>query len=218
MKSNKFRLILSLVFGVTLLSSICLAQDEQYQVSVQRFQAARTRQYKTGAETPLKKKYLKDFSALSYFTINAAHRVTARFTPAADQTVFEMPTFYNNKPIKHFKRGTLQFNLNGKDYTLGVYQRAPQTDGKEIIERSYAFVPFRDLTNGSDTYEGGRYIDLARTVPETVTLDFNVAYTPDCAYNKRFVCPVPPEENRIDARVEAGEKIYAQALDQKAKK
>ncbi len=218
MKSNKLCWVLSLVFGVTLLSSAGFAQDEQYQVSVQRFQAARSRQFKTGAESPLKKKYLKDFNSLSYFGIDSKHRVTARFTPAADQTPFEMPTFYDNKPVKHIKRGTLQFNLNGKDYLLGVYQRAPQIGGKEIIERNYAFVPFRDLTNGTDTYDGGRYIDLARRVPETVTLDFNVAYTPDCAYDKRFICPIPPEENRIDARVEAGEKIYAPALDQKAKK
>ncbi|MEP6925516.1 MAG: DUF1684 domain-containing protein [Pyrinomonadaceae bacterium] len=218
MNFNKLPFALSSIFIVIIFTTTVFAQDEQYQVSIKRFQASRSRLFKTEKESPLKKKYLKDFGSLSYFDVNQAYRVTARFIPAADQTPFEMPTFYNNRSIKHIKRGTLQFTLNGKEYTLSVYQRAPQLDGKEKVASSYAFVPFRDMTNGSDTYEGGRYIDLAKTVPETITLDFNLAYTPDCAYNNHFICPVPPDENRLDTRVEAGEKIYTEAIDTKAKK
>jgi uncharacterized protein (DUF1684 family) len=221
MKINKLQFILSLICGAFIFGSTVYAQDEQYQVSVKRFQASRSRQFKTAGESPLKKKYLKDFNSFSYFDANPVYRVTAHFTPAANQTPFEMPTFYGNPMVKHIKRGTLSFTLNGKQYTLAVYQRADddQTggNGKKILS-SYAFVPFRDSTNGNDTYEGGRYIDLAKTVTETVTLDFNLAYTPDCAYNSRFICPIPPDENRIDARIEAGEKIYTQGLDPKAKK
>ena len=220
MKPNLFRFALSLICGIFILGSTVLAQDDQYLVSVKRFQQARSRQFKTVGESPLKKKYLKDFNNLSYFEPVPMYRVTAHFTPASDQTPFEMPTFYGNRTVKHIKRGTLSFTLNGKQYTLGVYQRAEDqtAGGKEKIASSYAFVPFRDLTNGSDTYEGGRYIDLAKTITETVTLDFNLAYTPDCAYNNRFICPVPPDENRLDVRVETGEKVYAAALDAKARK
>lgn len=219
MSINTLKSVLLLIFGLVIFSSITVAQDEQYLVSVKRFQQARSRQFKTAGESPLGKKFLKNFDSLSYFDANQAYRVTAHFTPAADQTPFEMPTFYGNRSVKHIKRGTLNFTLNGKDYALGVYQRAPQIDGKEkITSSSYAFVPFRDSTNGRDTYDGGRYIDLAKTIPETVTLDFNLAYTPDCAYNKRFVCPIPPSENRVEAPVEAGEKVYQMALSVKAKK
>ena len=221
MRTNTLQLALSLILSIIIFSSNALAQDEQYQVSVKRFQASRSRQFKTAGESPLKKKYLKDFNNFSYFDVNPMYRVTAQFTPAPNQNPFEMPTFYSNPTVKHIKRGTLSFTLNGKQYTLAVYQRADVDQavgsGKKILS-SYAFVPFRDLTNGSDTYEGGRYIDLAKTIAETVTLDFNLAYTPDCAYNNRFICPVPPYDNRIDARIEAGEKIYMQGLDTKARK
>ena len=220
MKIKLFRLVPSLICGAIVFSSTVFAQDEQYLVAVKRFQQARSRQLKTAGESPVKKKFLKNLASLSYFDINPAYRVTAHFTPAPDQTPFEMPTFYGNHSVKHIKRGVLSFTLNGKDYTLSVYQRAEDqsADGKEKIKSSYAFVPFRDLTNGSDTYEGGRYIDLAKTITETVTLDFNLAYTPDCAYNKRFICPVPPDENRLDRRIETGEKVYAAALEAKAGK
>ncbi len=220
MKINLFRFALGLICGIVVFGSTVFAQEEQYLVAVKRFQQARSRQFKTAGESPLKKKYLKDFNNFSYYDINPAYRVTAHFTPAPDQTPVEMPTFYGNRSVKHIKRGTLNFTLNGKEYTLNVYQRAEDqtAGGKEKIASSYAFVPFRDLTNGSDTYEGGRYIDLAKTITETVTLDFNLAYTPDCAYNNRFICPVPPDDNRLDTRVETGEKVYTAALDAKARK
>ena len=70
----------------------------------------------------------------------------------------------------------------------------------------YLFVPFTDLTNGHDSYGGGRYLDL-RIPPKGVTtmqLDFNRAYNPSCAYNRGYSCPVPPAENRLAATIPVG--------------
>ena len=77
------------------------------------------------------------------------------------------------------------------------------------------FLPFRDATNGAETYGAGRYLlDAAKSAdlggdPErgTVILDFNFAYQPSCAFDPRWACPLAPPENRLDIPVTAGERI-----------
>jgi uncharacterized protein len=80
------------------------------------------------------------------------------------------------------------------------------------------FLPFRDATCGHESYGGGRY--LTDTVKGTfgrgvsllpgdrVRLDMNYAYNPSCCYDPRWACPLAPEENRVEAPIRAGEKVY----------
>lgn len=74
----------------------------------------------------------------------------------------------------------------------------------------YGFLPFTDLTSGSETYGGGRYLDIE--IPEagavSLQLDFNNAYNPYCAYTNYYNCPIPPSENALPFAVTAGEKRY----------
>jgi uncharacterized protein (DUF1684 family) len=69
------------------------------------------------------------------------------------------------------------------------------------------FVPFRDLTSGDATYDAGRYLELSRTATGYYDVDFNTAFNPYCYYNLTYECPLPPQENRLKVRIEAGEKI-----------
>jgi uncharacterized protein (DUF1684 family) len=77
------------------------------------------------------------------------------------------------------------------------------------------FLPFRDRTNGRETYGGGRYLldggkgaDLGGDSDAgTVVVDFNFAYQPSCAFDPRWSCPLAPPENRLDIEVRAGERI-----------
>ena len=69
------------------------------------------------------------------------------------------------------------------------------------------FVPVGDLTNCSETYQGGRYLDLDRTASGVYDLDFNRAYHPFCLFNSGYDCPVPPRENRLPLPVRAGERL-----------
>jgi uncharacterized protein (DUF1684 family) len=77
------------------------------------------------------------------------------------------------------------------------------------------FLPFRDGTNGSETYAAGRYaIDGAKSADlgpgaadGTIVLDFNFAYQPSCAFDPRWACPLAPPENRLDLPVRAGERL-----------
>ena len=73
------------------------------------------------------------------------------------------------------------------------------------------FVPFLDQTSGTETYGAGRYLDIEPDEDGTYALDFNLAYHPSCVYDVRFSCPLTPAENRLDTRIEAGERLPADA-------
>ena len=110
------------------------------------------------------------------------------------------------QPPIYNKFGKTVFKLNGKKYTLAIYQNVDlvNTAGYE----DYLFIPFKDLTNGEDTYGGGRYLDLKIPEGETILIDFNRAYNPYCAYNHNYSCPIPPFENHLKVKIEAGVKKY----------
>jgi uncharacterized protein (DUF1684 family) len=69
------------------------------------------------------------------------------------------------------------------------------------------FVPFSDMTSGTETYPAGRYLDLDRTATGVYEVDFNYAYHPYCLFNPTYDCPFPPEENRLKVPIHAGEKL-----------
>lgn len=103
----------------------------------------------------------------------------------------------------------MSFKLNGKNYSLSVYQADAEVLEKFPEYADLLFLPFKDLTNGKETYGGGRYIDIKTPAGNNVILDFNLAYNPNCAYgSERFSCPIPPKENFLPAQIKAGEKSY----------
>jgi uncharacterized protein (DUF1684 family) len=74
------------------------------------------------------------------------------------------------------------------------------------------FLPFRDATNGTSTYGGGRYLlDTAKgadlgSVGDALVVDFNYAYHPSCFHSARWTCPLAPPRNTLAVAVEAGER------------
>jgi uncharacterized protein (DUF1684 family) len=137
---------------------------------------------------------------LAYFPIDPSFNVPAALKPSNDQTVFMMPT--STGQLRRERRaGTLEFMLRGQPMTLLAFVEADAPDVDRL------FLPFADLTTGTSTYSGGRYLDLVRTSTGIYELDFNKAYTPYCYYNPSFDCPYPPAENRLKVRVEAGERM-----------
>ena len=110
-------------------------------------------------------------------------------------------TFLTNKGTnkRYIRYGKFRFRLGGKDYALEIYRS---------ILSDYLLIPFKDLTNGNETYEGGRYVDAEVLDRDRMILDFNMAYQPLCAYNDKFTCPVPPRENFLSVEIKAGEKNY----------
>ncbi|HEV7330737.1 MAG TPA: DUF1684 domain-containing protein [Flavisolibacter sp.] len=150
-------------------------------------------------------------SKMTFYPIWSGYRIVARFTKADNSQWLSFPT--SGKTNQVYKvYGTLHFRLNGKNLLLNVYQSQDLMQSEAY--RNYLFLPFTDATNGSETYEGGRYIDL--TIQDiqnnTVLLDFNKAYNPYCAYvSGKYNCPIPPKENALPVAIKAGEKAFAAA-------
>ena len=96
--------------------------------------------------------------------------------------------------------GKITATIQGKSVSLNVCQH----DSGDF------FIPFKDKTAPTETYGGGRFLDLPLTTVKNnqLRVDFNLAYNPYCAYNEDFACPIPPAENTLPIRIEAGEKLF----------
>ncbi len=142
-----------------------------------------------------------DFDGLDYFEPTPDYRVEATVTVHADPEPIGMETS-DDRIVRYLRVVTFEFTLDGESHTLAGYRQAG--GGDEV------FVPFRDKTTGQQTYRGGRYMELAPDHEladgDRVTLDFNLAYTPFCAFSDAFSCPLPPEENWLETTVPAGER------------
>ncbi len=176
-----------------------------HESEVSKFRAERDREFRDPKESPLEAAELPLFKGLSYFKITPKFRVSAHFSRTPDEKKFNMPTSSGITKV-YVKYGELRFSLEGRDHVLAVFQS--EALAKTEKYKNYLLIPFRDLTSGKETYSGGRYIDFEIPASDEVTLDFNLAYNPSCAYSHRFNCPIPPRENRLNAKIKAGEKIY----------
>jgi uncharacterized protein len=137
---------------------------------------------------------------LSYFPIDPEYKVAAALKPSNDPTVVLMPTS-TGQQRRERRAGTLEFNLKGQPMTLTAFVEADAPNNDRL------FVPFSDMTSGTETYAAGRYLDLDRTGSGIYELDFNLAYNPYCYYNPTYECPYPPPESRLKIPVHAGEKL-----------
>ncbi len=135
-----------------------------------------------------------------FYELDEKYRIEAKLT------VYENPEQIGFKTstariAEYNIYGKAEFELDGKRFQLLIYQSPTETEGYE----DYLFLPFTDLTSGEESYGAGRYMDLR--IPEDKTkivLDFNKTYQPYCAYTKGYSCPIPPSENFIDHKIEAG--------------
>lgn len=172
------------------------------------FRDGRDAEFRNKAESPLKDEDLASFKGLNYFDNDTAFRVNAKFTLTPSEKYFQMPTS-SGITKKFVKYGLLTFELAGEPQSLSVYQMDPAVLEKFPEYADLLFVPFKDLTNRTETYGGGRYIDIKKPRKGSVKLDFNLAYNPNCAYGSdKYNCPIPPKENSLNVSVTAGEKRY----------
>jgi hypothetical protein len=126
--------------------------------------------------------------------------VPAALAVEPSEVVIELPTSTGQR--RRMRRvGTLKFTLQGQPHTLAAFVDADTQDVRRL------FVPFADLTSGTETFAGGRYIDLDRTGTGIYELDFNRAYHPFCVFNPEYDCPYPPRENRLQVPIRAGERL-----------
>ena len=146
---------------------------------IKNFREERDDFFKNHQRSPLKWTDKLKFHLLSYYPIDLKHRFIGkieRYTLDIRDPQY-YATFLTNRGTKkrYVRYGQFRFTLSGKEYTLQLY--------KSILS-DMLFIPFKDKTNGKETYPGGRYLDAEIAVPDyEVTIDFNMAYNPSCAYN-----------------------------------
>jgi len=162
--------------------------------------------YTEGSPLPVEER--KNFDGLKYFEIDKKYKLEATLVKAEEQQTIAMKTSTDREP-EYIQYGEIMFTLHGEDYKLLVYQSKKLLDVQKEVD--HIFIPFRDKTSGKESYGGGRYVDCKLpTDGKTVVIDFNKAYNPYCAYNPKYSCVIPPEENRLSVRIEAGEKTYSE--------
>lgn len=154
----------------------------------------------TDPHSPLPPAARDGFDGLDYFPPNEALRfeLELREFDEAESVTVET-TRDGSQSFREW--GEFEFDVGGETVTLTAFRHAPDEDG--------LWVPFRDETNGESTYPAGRYLDLEgddRLDDGRWVLDFNRAYSPFCAFDDSYECPLIPRENWLDVPIRAGEK------------
>lgn len=140
----------------------------------------------------------KKFHGIPTYPVSAAWRIEGRFEPANPPRKVPVPNVLGM--VEQLDSpGTVVFTVNGQEYRLEPVQEPGSTQ---------LFIIFGDLTNRTDTYGAGRFLYSDLPKDGKVVLDFNRAYNPPCAFSPYATCPLPPPQNRLKVRVEAGEKRY----------
>jgi uncharacterized protein (DUF1684 family) len=161
---------------------------------------AKDRMLGAAGDSPVKAEQRQQFLPLAYFAVDEGFRVPAQLAPSLGDPALEMPTSRGER--RQMRRaGQLKFSVKGQELTLTAFVEASDRQMNRL------FVPFRDATNGIETYPAGRYLDLDRTATGLYDLDFNRAYHPYCYYNASYDCPYPPAENRLAMPIRAGERV-----------
>jgi uncharacterized protein len=133
------------------------------------------------------------FTGRRWYTVNEAYRLAARFVSHDLPRTLSVPNILGETE-QRLSPGYAVFAVNGQEYSLDAV-----TEGDEL------FFIFRDQTAGDTTYPAGRFLKAAFPKNEQITLDFNRAYSPPCAFTDFATCPLPPPRNHLLLRIEAGE-------------
>jgi uncharacterized protein (DUF1684 family) len=138
---------------------------------------------------------LQEFKGVERYPPDTAWRIRARLVRPALQTYIPV-TNVLGQTTRNPSPGKVEFELKGIDYTLDALE-----------EGNLLFILFADETNGWETYPSGRFLYASKPGPDgSLELDFNKSINPPCAFTPYATCPLPPAQNRLPLKVEAGER------------
>lgn len=191
------------LFNIQLLRGIVLislfsACNADYADKIERERIARNDEM-TLEDSPLPTWEKEHFEGLEFYPIDETYRVVASIERLPVGQFFPL-NMTDGSTQQYQKYGYAIFELLGSEHQLLLL--------RNTRERNNLFLAFTDLTNGKDSYGGGRYLDLEYNNTGRLQIDFNKAYNPYCAFSAQYVCPVPPSENHMDIPIPAGEKTY----------
>jgi uncharacterized protein len=163
---------------------------------LERFRMEKDELFRTGDQSPLTVDQQHKFTGLNYYPENPSLRLELELErfPRPESVILATST---GDEREYLKIGQVRFIVNGEEAVLQIY------------EDDYGFfLPFSDATAPDETYGAGRYLEPHELRADILYVDFNLAYNPYCAYNERWSCPLPPSANRLQIRIEAGEKKF----------
>jgi uncharacterized protein len=144
----------------------------------------------------------RNFPGLDYFDADPSWRIEAQFEPHVPARMIPIMNILGME-LEMPSPGALVFERDGRTWRLDAIEEAT---GSPTL-----FVMFADGTTGRETYGAGRFLDVPRPADGRITVDFNRAYNPPCAFNTFATCPLPPPQNKLALRIPAGEKTYPPA-------
>jgi uncharacterized protein len=175
------------------------------QLRLVAFRAGKDRLFAEHSASPVPAAARRSFRGLAYWRHDPSLRLAAPLEPDPDAPAPDLPRSGDGPPMPFSRIGWVDFTIAGTPSRLAVYWLNEYAGG--------IFIPFRDVTSGSETYGGGRYLwdsakgaDLGSSGDELV-LDFNYAYHPSCVYDPRWSCPLAPHENWLSVPIPGGERM-----------
>jgi uncharacterized protein (DUF1684 family) len=171
---------------------------------IEKIETERERQFKYirfNVESPLTEEQKRGLQSLKFYTIDPTYRVKARLLPIEIKKVREVP-LTDGSTERYLEHSWAEFELGGKTNKVLLLQSLSESDMRNF------FLAFADETSGKETYGGGRYLNVRQDGKNSITIDFNLAFNPYCAYNPDFACPLPPRENILGIAIPVGEKNY----------
>ncbi len=196
---NKLFAILLLLFSVPL-----FGQAEHYIAKLNKHRVEKDKEFGDTATSILPDEMVLKFEHLNYYKPDQKFNVLAKFKKKIGKEFFMTTSSGKKKKFRQY--GILSFELDGKKLKLPIYQNIKLMEQEKY--KDYIFIPFTDLTNGEETYGGGRYIESSIPTGNSYSLDFNYCFNPYCHYTTGYNCPIPPKVNFLNVRIEAGEKQY----------
>lgn len=207
---QSYRMFAGLLFSVIVILGAGCSKSEKLKEErplsndpVLSERTARDQAFRSSPDSPIPLEDRASFQGLEYFPVNKDLRFSVQLNRYSRPIQIRLGT--NTGEIRSGLRyGYFDFIVEGQSCRLQVYRLddVAENGGPNL------FIPFRDATSGKETYATGRYIDLAENTSGIYDLDFNRAYNPFCAFNYRYSCPLPPEENILTVPIRAGEKNY----------
>jgi uncharacterized protein (DUF1684 family) len=186
----------------------CNSQDKRPLIGETEYQQKLNAVFKDASKSPLKNKDLKSFKGLDFFPVDSSYIITASIKKTPDTPFLGMAT--NTEEKSYYRKfGILTFTLKEKEMQLTLYESLEESENP--VFEDYLFLPFTDETSGSDSYGGGRYMDVFKSkinTNGTLELNFNNTYNPYCAYNDDYSCPLTPRDNHLSMEILAGVKDF----------
>src|SRR5690606_17749804 len=195
-------LIVTVIIGSVLYTIYGSKDQTDYITAIKKERDEKEQFMRTSKESPFAKNP-ESFTSLKYYPPDLKYKITATLVPIQSKKQVVLAT-NDGKEERYMEYAYAEFDLHGFHNRLLILEMIDMGPS-----RGKLFLAFGDRTSAEETYGAGRYLDIAKSQgSNTITLDFNKAYNPYCAYAEEFSCPLPPPENLLTIPINAGEKTY----------